>query len=495
MGRPDGQILALKGISKSFPGVKALDNIDLNVARGSIHALVGENGAGKSTIIKILAGIYQPDAGTVEFDGEPRWFRKPSDSKFAGISVVHQELKLSETLSVAENIFLGNLLYKNHMVDWKTMRERSRDMLSSLEIDIDVDEAVENITVAKKQMVEICKAINHKCKLLIMDEPSATLTEKEQKVMFRTIRKLHAEGMSIIYISHRLEEVFDLADTVTVLCDGRIVDTLPTPGLTRQQLIKLMVGRELTEEYPKERFTPGETVLEVKNLTRKGVLRDISFSARRGEVLGIAGLVGSGRTEMARAILGIDRIDSGEIYYKGQPFSPGSFREAVEKGFGLIPEDRKLQGLVQISTVQENVCMVNMSAVIRLGVFQSGLEKAYGKEYVEKLNIATPSLDTEVQYLSGGNQQKVVIAKWLLQNSEVIFLDEPTRGIDVGAKAEIYMLINGLVRNGKVVIMISSELGEILGMSDRIVVMHEGRVAGELDASEATQESIISMCV
>ncbi len=414
MDKPDGRILALKGISKSFPGVKALDAINMNVARGSIHALVGENGAGKSTLIKILAGIYQPDAGTVEFDGEPRHFRKPSDSKFAGISVVHQELKLSETLSVAENIFLGNLLYKNHMVDWNAMRERSRDMLGSLGVDIDVDDAVENITVAKKQMVEICKAIIHKCKLLIMDEPSATLTEKEQKVMFRTIRKLHAEGMTIIYISHRLEEIFDLADIVTVLCDGKVVDTLPTPGLTRQQLIKLMVGRELTEEYPKERFDPGETVLEVKNLSRKGVLRDISFSARRGEVLGVAGLVGSGRTEMARAILGIDRIDSGEIIYNGQPYIPGSFKEAVEKGFGLIPEDRKLQGLVQISTVQENICMVNMSAVIRRGVFRSDLEKRYGKEYVEKLNISTPSLDTEVQYLSGGNQQKVVIAKWLL---------------------------------------------------------------------------------
>ncbi len=491
----NGRILTLTGISKTFPGVKALSNLDMAVGRGSIHALVGENGAGKSTLIKILAGIYQPDAGTVEFDGRPARFRKPSESKFAGISVVHQELKLSETLSVAENIFLGNLMYKNRLVDWKAMRERSRAMLESLGIDIDVDETVENITVAKKQMVEICKAINHKCKLLIMDEPSATLTDKEQKVMFRTIRKLNAQGMSIIYISHRLEEIFDLADTVTVLCDGKLVITRPVEGLTRPDLIKLMVGRELTEEYPKERFAPGETVLSVKNLNRKGVLRDISFSARRGEVLGFAGLVGSGRTEVARAVLGIDKVDSGDIVYKGKPFSPRNFGDAVAGGFGLIPEDRKLQGLVLISSVQENISMVNMSAIIRAGVVRGGLERMHGEEYVRKLNISTPSLETEAQYLSGGNQQKIVVAKWLLQNSDVIFLDEPTRGIDVGAKAEIYLLINDLVRNGKVVIMISSELGEILGMSDRIVVMHEGRIAGELSASEATQEAIISMCV
>lgn len=495
MKEQNDQILVLEQISKSFPGVKALDNVNMRVRRGSVHALVGENGAGKSTLIKILAGIYQPNAGTVLFNGESVIFKTPYESQLAGVSVVHQELKLSETLTVTENIFLGNLIYKNHLVDWKAMRKKAKEMLDALEIYIDVDEVVSNITVAKKQMVEICKAINHNCKVLIMDEPSATLTEKEQKVMFKTIRKLNREGMTIIYISHRLEEIFDLADTVTVLRDGRLIDTQPITDIDRQQLIQMMVGRELVNEYPKECFEPGEVVLDVRNLSCKGVLSNISFTARKGEVLGFAGLVGSGRTEVARAVLGIDKYDSGEIFYKGKPLVQRSFRDAVNNGFGLIPEDRKQQGLVQIATVQENICMVNMSKVIQGGVFRKVLEEQYGKEYVKKLNVATPSLDTEVQYLSGGNQQKVVIAKWLMQESDVIFLDEPTRGIDVGAKAEIYLLINELIRAGKVVIMISSELPEILGMSDRIVVMHEGKVAGELMASEASQEKIMSMCV
>lgn len=495
MNEQNDQILILENISKSFPGVKALDDINMSVRRGSIHALVGENGAGKSTLIKILAGIYREDTGTVLLNGSPVHFKTPSESQNSGISVVHQELKLSETLTVAENIFLGNLIYKNHLVDWKATRSKAKEMLNTLEIDLDIDEIVENISVAKKQMVEICKAINHNCMILIMDEPSATLTEKEQQVMFKTIRKLNAEGMTIIYISHRLEEIFDLADTVTVLCDGKIAKTLPVKDINRKQLIALMVGRELVNEYPKERFEPGETVLEVKNLNRKGVLKDISFHARRGEVLGFAGLVGSGRTEVARAVLGIDKIDSGEVVYKGKSIVNRSFQMAVANSFGLVPEDRKKQGLVQIATVAENICMVNMSAILKNGVVQAGLEEQYGKEYVDKLNISTPSLDTEVQYLSGGNQQKVVISKWLFQQSDVIFLDEPTRGIDVGAKAEIYLLINDLVRAGKTVIMISSELPEILGMSDRIVVMHEGKIAGELIASEATQEAVMSMCV
>lgn len=368
-------------------------------------------------------------------------------------------------------------------------------MMDELGIDIDVDAVVEDISVAKKQIVEICKAININCSLLIMDEPSATLTTREQTIMFDIIRKLKAEGMTIIYISHRLEEIFDLADNATVLRDGRQIDTFPVADVDRKKLISLMVGRELVNEYPKAEVEPGETVLEVKGLNRKGVLEDISFHVSAGEILGFAGLVGSGRTEVARAVLGIDKIDSGEVLLNGKPVHQKSFQDAIANGFGLVPEDRKEQGLVQILSVKENISMAKMENIIKHGVVMPSLEDKYGREYVDKLNISTPSLDTEVQYLSGGNQQKVVIAKWIMQQSNIIFMDEPTRGVDVGAKAEIYELMNEMVKSGKSIIMISSELPEILGMSDRVMVMHDGKIAGELTREEATQEKIMTMCV
>jgi ABC-type sugar transport system ATPase subunit len=489
------KILVLDGISKSFPGVKALDKVSFEVEEGTVHALVGENGAGKSTLIKILAGIYKAEEGTVTFDGEVVDFKTPYESQCKGLSVVHQELKLAEPLSVAENIFLGNLMYKGLRVDWKGMRRKAKELLGRFGMTLDVNEPVVNFSIAQKQMIEICKAVNHNCRLLIMDEPSATLTEKEQKVMFETVCKLRSRGVTIIYISHRLEEIFDIADNVTVLRDGKHINTVPVSEIDRHALISMMVGRKLVNEYPKEKFDAGETVLEVKNLTRKGVLDNISFSVRKGEIIGIAGLVGSGRTELARAILGIDKIDSGEVLLYGKPTKFNNFREAIDHGFGLIPESRKNQGIVQILSVRKNICMVGMDKVTRSGVVSSKLEKEFSEEYVEKLDISTPSIETEVQYLSGGNQQKVVVAKWLLKGSDIIFLDEPTRGIDVGSKSEIYLLINELVRQGKVVIMISSELPEILGMSDRILVMHEGSLKGELKREEATQEKILELCV
>jgi ABC-type sugar transport system ATPase subunit len=489
-------ILSVKNVSKEFPGVKALDNIGFDVERGSVHALVGENGAGKSTLIKILAGIYHQDNGAVLFNGSEVNFKTPYESQVAGISVVHQELKLSETLSVTENIFLGNLLYTSAgIVDWAGMRKRAQEMISQLGVDINVNDIVEDISVAKKQMVEICKAINHKCKLLIMDEPSATLTEKEQKMMFQAVRKLQSEGMTIIYISHRLEEIFDLANNVTVLRDGQVIKTMPVGEVDRKTLISLMVGRELVNEYPKEKIALGEVMLEVKGLTRNGVIEDISFHIKKGEILGFAGLVGSGRTEVMRALLGIDKIDGGEIYLRGEKIVQNSFAQAIKNGFGLIPEDRKKQGLVQIASVKKNVSMVSLNRFIKGGIIDVRREDEVSAEYVKKLRVSTPSLDTEVQYLSGGNQQKVVIAKWLLQNADIIILDEPTRGIDVGAKSEIYSLITELIKEGKAVIMVSSELPEILGMSDRIMVMHDGRISGELTREEASQEKIISMCV
>ncbi len=486
-------ILTLKNITKEFPGVKALDDVTINIERGTIHGLVGENGAGKSTLIKVLAGIYQPNKGEIILDGKPCRFNSPIEARRAGISVVHQEIKLAEPLSVAENMFLGNVQLKNGLVDWKGMRRRAREIVEDLGMDIDINAQVSSLTVAKKQIVEIMHAINNNSRILIMDEPSAVLTDRELEVMFRIVKQLRDEGITIIYISHRLDEIFGLCSNVSVLRDGCHIDTIPVASVDRQGLINMMVGREMGQEYPKEVGNVGGTILEVKNLSR-GILQDISFEVKSGEVFGISGLVGAGRTELARAILGIDKPESGEVYVRGKKVHYRTFADAIRDGLGLIPEDRKIQGLVQIMSVKRNTTLVNMKRVLRAGVISSSLEEKLSKEYADKLHVVTPSMETEVQYLSGGNQQKVVIAKWLFQNSEILFLDEPTRGIDVGAKAEIYRLINRMAKEGKTIIMISSEMPELLGMCDRIMVMHEGHKMGELNAAEATQEKIMALC-
>ena len=486
-------ILTLKNITKEFPGVKALDDVTINIERGTIHGLVGENGAGKSTLIKVLAGIYQPNKGEIILDGKPCRFNSPIEARRAGISVVHQEIKLAEPLSVAENMFLGNVQLKNGLVDWKGMRRRAREIVEDLGMDIDINAQVSSLTVAKKQIVEIMHAINNNSRILIMDEPSAVLTDRELEVMFRIVKQLRDEGITIIYISHRLDEIFGLCSNVSVLRDGCHIDTIPVASVDRQGLINMMVGREMGQEYPKEVGNVGGTILEVKNLSR-GILQDISFEVKSGEVFGISGLVGAGRTELARAILGIDKPESGEVYVRGKKVHYRTFADAIRDGLGLIPEDRKLQGLVQIMSVKRNTTLVNMKRVLRAGVISSSLEEKLSKEYADKLHVVTPSMETEVQYLSGGNQQKVVIAKWLFQNSEILFLDEPTRGIDVDAKAEIYRLINRMAKEGKTIIMISSEMPELLGMCDRIMVMHEGHKMGELNAAEATQAKIMALC-
>ncbi|NLJ41219.1 MAG: sugar ABC transporter ATP-binding protein [Clostridiales bacterium] len=489
-------ILKVKGITKEFPGVRALDDVSFNIERGTIHALIGENGAGKSTLIKILGGIYHPNSGKIELNGEEREFHSPFEARKGGISLVHQEIKLSDPLTVAENMFLGNLMLKGkQVVDWKGMRRRAQEIVDDLGMDIDVNATVESLTVAKQQVVAIMQAINNNSKILVMDEPSAVLTDRELESMFRIVRQLREQGITIIYISHRLDEVFQLCDNVSVLRDGRHINTLPVADVTKTELINMMVGREMGLEYPKEVGNIGETILEVKNLNRGKYLKDISFKVRSGEVFGISGLVGAGRTELARAILGIDRIDSGEIYVRGKKVHYHTFAQAIDDGLGLIPEDRKLQGLVQMMSVKKNTTLVNLDRVIRRGVIKNTLEDEFSNEYTKKLNVVAPSMETEVQYLSGGNQQKVVIAKWLFQEAEILFLDEPTRGIDVGAKTEIYRLINQMVKEGRTVIMISSEMPEILGMCDRIMVMHEGRKMGELDVADATQEKIMALCV
>ena len=489
-------LLKIESVSKSFPGVKALDNVSFNIRRGAVHALIGENGAGKSTLIKILAGIYKKDSGTITLDGKEVAFKEPVESRDAGISVVHQELKLADPLTVTENIFLGNLIYNKYgLVDWATMKEKAREMIRNLGIDIDVDLLVRSLSVAQQQMVEICKAVNQNAKLLIMDEPSAVLMSREQELMFDVIRRLKKEGITFIYISHRLEEIFNLADDVTVLRDGKVIDTVPVSETDKNRLVTMMVGRELANDYPKEEVEIGDVVLDVKNINRPGVIENISFNLHEGEIIGFAGLVGSGRTEVMRALLGIDKAQVERITYKGKEVKHKSFMDAIRNGFGMIPEDRKNQGLVQILSVLENTSMVSLHKFVHSGMINHKEMRQATEQYVKEVGVKTPSMETEVQYLSGGNQQKVVVAKWLMEQCSVYILDEPTRGIDIGAKNEIYKLITELVKQKNSVIMVSSEMPELLGMCDRIYVMHEGHLVGELNRDEATQEAIMSLCI
>lgn len=489
-------ILEVKGITKEFPGVKALDDVSFSIKKGTIHALVGENGAGKSTLIKILAGIYQSYAGTVILDGEEVKFPTPSAAEKSGISVVHQELKLAETLSIAENIFLGSPIQKvKGIVDWKKMFAEAQALTDSLNISLDVHQAVNELTIAKKQIVEICKAISHNCKLLIMDEPSATLTTNELTVLFDTMHRLKEKGVTILYISHRMEEIFELADQVSVLRDGRYIGTKNVSEINQTDLVTMMVGREINVDYPKSGVVPGDVILSVRNLTAGKLLKDISFDLRQGEILGIAGLVGAGRTELMRAILGIDTYESGEVWFRGNKVKYKEFRKAIQDGFGFVTEDRKKTGVALNLSIKENICMTDYPKAAKAGVIQKRKIDSFGDEFQKKLRIVAPSTNVLVGNLSGGNQQKVVIAKWLYKNSDILIMDEPTRGIDVGAKREIYDLMVDLVKQGKTIIMISSELPEVLGVSNRIIVLHEGRKVGEMDTEEATQEKVMALCV
>ena len=486
-------IVSMKDIVKTFPGVKALDHVNFELRSGEVMALLGENGAGKSTLMKILSGVYTKDSGTMTIFGTEYDNLTPKQAQAVGVAIIHQELNMCRHLSVAENMFLGREKVNGIVLNDREMEAEAAKILGDLKIDIDPRQTVGDLPVSKQQMVEIAKALSIHAKILIMDEPSAVLTDRELEVMFRIVKQLRDKGITIIYISHRLDEIFGLCSNVSVLRDGCHIDTIPVASVDRQGLINMMVGREMGQEYPKEVGNVGGTILEVKNLSR-GILQDISFEVKSGEVFGISGLVGAGRTELARAILGIDKPESGEVYVRGKKVHYRTFADAIRDGLGLIPEDRKLQGLVQIMSVKRNTTLVNMKRVLHAGVISSSLEEKLSKEYADKLHVVTPSMETEVQYLSGGNQQKVVIAKWLFQNSEILFLDEPTRGIDVGAKAEIYRLINRMAKEGKTIIMISSEMPELLGLCDRIMVMHEGHKMGELNAAEATQEKIMALC-
>lgn len=486
-------ILTMKGIDKSFPGVHALDHVDLEVRKGEVHALMGENGAGKSTLMKVLTGIYSKDEGTITYEGREVEFSNPRAAQDAGIVIVHQELNMLGHLTVAQNIFIGREIMNGKIIDDKKMNEEANKLFEQLGIDIDPKETMSRLTVGKQQMCEIAKAISHEAKVIIFDEPSAALTEAEIEELFKIIRDLRNKQMGIVYISHRMDEIKVITDRVTVMRDGGYVGTLITKDSTKDDIINMMVGRVIYED-PKTQSAVAEdapVVLKVEHLNAGRMVRDVSFELRKGEILGFSGLMGAGRTETARALFGADPKESGDIYINGQKVDIKTPQDAVKCGIGYLSEDRKRYGIVVDKTVAENSTMASLES------FMSGLfidkkkENQIAQQYVETLKTKTPSVDQLVVNLSGGNQQKVVIAKWLVRNCDILIFDEPTRGIDVGAKSEIYQLMNELVAEGKSIIMISSEMTEILRMSDRIVVMCEGRKTGELDIAEATQERIM----
>lgn len=492
------KILEVKKITKRFPGVTALDRVDFDLNKGEVHALVGENGAGKSTLIKILAGIYYPDEGEVWLNGERFSPRSPQESQELGISVIHQELNLVPYLNAVENIFMGRQPLKNRLgfIDWKKMKSQTQSLLDQLGISLKLNVPVGRLSVAHQQMVEIAKALSYDSQIIIMDEPTATLTDEEIKKLFNIIKKLSEKGVSIIYVSHRLGEIKELADRVTVLRDGQYIGTEPVEDITIDEIIQMMVGRNIKEKFPRIRRERGREKLRVENLSRDGELKDINFSVYEGEILGIAGLVGAGRTETVRTIMGADSRDSGDIYLDDEKLEINSPVDAVRYGIGLIPEERKTQGFVPEMSVKGNITLPILSNLCKsFGFVNHGQEKDTVDNLVEALNIKTPGIEQKVKNLSGGNQQKVVLAKWFAQKCDVLIFDEPTRGIDVGAKIEIYNLMNELIQQGKAIIMISSEMPEILGMSDRILVMHEGTIKGELDYREASQEKIMNLIV
>ncbi|HWS89517.1 MAG TPA: sugar ABC transporter ATP-binding protein [Pyrinomonadaceae bacterium] len=486
----EATVLEMREIRKTFPGVVALDGVDFCLRRGEVHILLGENGAGKSTLMKILSGAYQKMAGRITLDGKEVEIKNPAHAQALGISTIYQEFNLVPHLSVGENIFLGREPVRLGLIDRRAVNRRAAEVLGGLGLNLDPRRPVKGLRVAEQQMVEVAKALSLDARVLIMDEPTAALTEHEIKELFAAIRGLKAKGVSVVYISHRMEELFEIGDRVTVLRDGRSVGTFGVRETSKFELIRLMVNRNLTELFPKEHAGRGEEVLKVEGLTTRD-LKDVSFTLHKGEVLGVAGLLGAGRTELARAIFGLDKLEGGTVRIKGRERRIGSPRAAINLGLGFLTEDRKAQGLVLPLSVKDNLCLPSVDKFTSFGLVDSKRERRAAERYVKELRIRTPGLDQKVVYLSGGNQQKVVLSKWLCSEAEVFIFDEPTRGVDVGAKAEIYQLMNRLAASGVAIIMISSELPEILGMSDRILVMRGGRVACEFEAAEATQEKIL----
>ena len=486
-------VLALRGIRKTFPGVIALDAVDLDLLPGEVHVLLGENGAGKSTLMKIISGAVPSDAGEIRVNGTVVEIAGPRHAQALGIGIIYQEFNLVPHLSAGENILLGREpALAPGVIDQRKLMRAAQQQLDDLGVAIDAQAIVRNLSVAGQQMVEVAKALSLDARVLIMDEPTSALTGQEIEELFAAIRRLKARGVAIVYISHRMEELFAIGDRVTVLRDGRNAGTRRIGETTLGELVRMMVGRDLNEHFPKRTATIGGEALRVERLRRDGVLHDVSLTLRRGEIVGLAGLMGSGRTTLARAIFGADAIDAGTIFVRGQETRITSPRAAIDLGLGLLTEDRKQQGLVLALSVRENVCLPSVSRWSRGGVMQAGREIAATEQRIRELRIKTPSAAQRVLNLSGGNQQKVVLAKWLCTEAEILIFDEPTRGIDVGSKFEIYQLMNQLAARGVAILMISSELPEILGMSDRILVMHAGRIVQEFSAAEATQEGLLA---
>lgn len=489
-------VLELKNIYKSFPGVKVLEDVTLQVRPGEVHALMGENGAGKSTLMKILMGIYKADQGSIFLEGKETVIHGPKDAMSKGISMIHQELNTVLDMEVAENVFVGRELLKKGMeklkiVDIARMREETGRYFREMNIDIDPRAKMRTLSVAEMQLVEIVKAISLNSKIIVMDEPTSAITEKEAAVLFTQIERLKKQGVAIIYISHKMDEIFRISDTITVLRDGQWIGTKPAKELDNDMLIKMMVGRELTDIYPKDPVEIGDVILEVKNLSRGKKVQDASFSLRKGEVLGIAGLVGAGRSELVETIFGLYPKTGGQIFLHGKEVHIKNSADAIKNKMALITEDRKQTGLNLIVSVKENIASVSIGKLSTHGIVNDKKINEVSEKYIKELKIKTPDGNAIVGNLSGGNQQKVVLAKWLLDEPDIIIFDEPTRGIDIGAKRDIYLLINNLAKEGKAVIVISSEMAEVMGICDRILVMAEGRINGEVRREEFSQEVIM----
>ncbi|MFC6882011.1 sugar ABC transporter ATP-binding protein [Actinomadura yumaensis] len=488
------EILRVRGLRKEFPGVVALDGVDFGLRPGEVHVLLGENGAGKSTLIKTLSGAHRPDAGRIEVDGETVQIRSAQDAERLGIATIYQEFNLVPELTVAENLFLGRQPRRFGLVDRRAMNRAAGELLARVGVDVEPGARMAGLGIARSQMVEIAKALGQDARVLIMDEPTAVLTSGEVDRLFEIVRRLREDGVAIVFITHHLEEIARIGDRVTVLRDGRSVAEVPA-GTAEDELVRLMVGRSIEQQYPREPSEPGPALLEVRGLGRRGVFSGVSFDVRAGEVVGLAGLVGAGRTEVARAVFGADRPDEGEVRVDGRALPPGDVHAALEAGLGLVPEDRKGQGLVLGADVQENLGLVTLGRASRGGLVDRAGQRRGAAEIAERLNVRMSGLRQTAGTLSGGNQQKVVIGKWLLADARVLILDEPTRGIDVGAKVEIYQLVNRLTASGHAVLMISSDLPEVLGMSDRVLVMARGRLAGELSGEDATQDAVMALAL
>ena len=494
-------LLEMRDVSKSFPGVKALDHVQLKLRPGKVHALMGENGAGKSTLMKCMFGIYKMDEGQIYIDGQPAEIKDPMDALNQGIAMVHQELQPIPARTIGENIFLGRYPMKKvlgflNAVDHKKMYEDTEKLLEKVHMNFDPHEKVGNLSVSQMQSVEIAKAVSANCRVLILDEPTSSLTENEVEALFRIVNELTAEGVAVVYISHKMDEILRIADEVTIMRDGQYIGTWPADELTTDSIITKMVGRELTNLYPEKHNEPGEVVFEVEDFTsiNPRSFRHVSFNVRKGEILGVAGLVGAQRTELMEGLFGTRSHTSGTIRYKGKELIIHRPKDAIDQGIAMLTEDRRGTGIMGVLSVEDNVAIASLSHYIKWGEAIDGKKvQAITDEMIEKMEIKTPSHKTQIQSLSGGNQQKVLVGRWLANNPDVLILDEPTRGIDVGAKYEIYCIIEELAREGKSVIMISSEMGEIIGMSDRVMVMCDGRVTGFIDGSEATQENIMAL--